>query len=678
MIAGSAASHACPPSIGVSRTRPHRVVAVPILLLTLCAPALAQEPNATEVVDTTSAARDRAYTISGGSTFKAPADWSVTIEGPVATLEFPEGDSWMWIVETSASHPDSAVAAAWRTTHPEGDRAIRLASPQPGRDGWDEAKTYEYETSPNEQRLIAATAFRNDSTWTVAMIHADLGTVQKRGAQAWLVGQTLRPAGYVDESFAGRSAHPLDTERLALLTGFIETAVRELGIPGVGLGLIQDGEVVFEGGIGVRELGEPEPATADTRFLIASITKPLTTLLLARLVDEGRFAWDTHVLDVYPEFRLGDESTTRQVRMEHLVCACTGLPRQDAEWLLEFDGATPASAMALLGGMQPTSGFGELFQYSNHMAAAAGFIAGHVLHPDRELGAAYDEAMRTRVFEPLGMRDATFDFSQAERGDHARPHGYDVDGETRVASMAPNRSIGPVRPAGGLWTSVRDLLGYARMELAGGMLPDGSRLVSEENLLARREEKARIGETAHYGMGLGVDTEWDVTAFGHDGTMFGYRSQFWVLPEHGVAAVLLTNADNGWMLAGPFYRRLLEVLFDGEAEAEENLVASARDWRASVAEARTRLEVPADPAESAKLASRYRNPALGEIAVRRTDARTLFDFGEWASEVASRTNDDGTVSFLTIDPTMAGLELVVDGETLVFHDAQHEYIFVPE
>lgn len=646
-------------------------------LLILCAPAMAQQRSAS-ATDPSAEGRDGEYTTSGGATFKAPADWSVTIEGPVATLEFPEGDSWIWIVETSPTDPDSAVAAAWRATHPGALRPIRLATPRPGRDGWDEEKYFQFETSPNEQRLIFANALRHDSVWTVGLIDADLGTLQKRGAQVQLIPQTFRPSGYVDESFAGRSAHPLNEERLALLTGFIETGMRELGIPGVALGLIQDGEVVFEGGIGVRELGEPEPVTAETRFLIASITKPLTTLLLARLVDEGRFTWDTPVLDVYPEFRLGDESTTRQVRMEHLVCACTGLPRQDAEWIVEFDDATPDSAMAFLGRVQPTSGFGELFQYSNHMAAAAGFIAGHVLYPDRELGDAYDEAMRTLVLEPLGMGGATFDLSVAERGDHARPHGQDVDGETRVASMAPNGSIVPVRPAGGLWASARDLLRYAQMELRRGELPDGTRLVSEANLLVRREEKARIGATAHYGMGLGVDTEWGVTAFGHDGAMFGYRSQLWILPDHGVAAVLLTNAESGWILFGPFYRRLLEVLFEGEPEAEENLLVAVRDWRTSMAESRARLEAPADPVESAKLASRYRNPALGEIAVRRTNGRTVFDFGEFGSEVASRTNEDGTVSFVTIDPVVTDFEFLVVGETLVFHDAQHEYVFVPE
>ena len=69
----------------------------------------------------------------------------------------------------------------------------------------------------------------------------------------------------------------------------------------------------------------------------------------------------------------------------------------------------------MLGTMQPTSKFGELFQYSNPMAAAAGFVGGHVAYPQLELGAAYDEAMQTLVFDPLGMTATTFDFAKAQQ-----------------------------------------------------------------------------------------------------------------------------------------------------------------------------------------------------------------------------------------------------------------------
>jgi CubicO group peptidase (beta-lactamase class C family) len=156
--------------------------------------------------------------------------------------------------------------------------------------------------------------------------------------------------------------------------------------------------------------------------------------------------------------------------------------------------------------MQPTSRFGEVFQYSNLMAAAAGYVAAHAISPHQELGAAYDEAMRAKVFEPLAMTCTTFDFSQAMHGNFASPHGDDVDGNTRPARMDHNYSAVPFRPAGGVWTSARDLPRYLQMELARGELPSGKRLLSEENLLERRRAQVSIGEDAIYGMGLEVST----------------------------------------------------------------------------------------------------------------------------------------------------------------------------
>lgn len=95
------------------------------------------------------------------------------------------------------------------------------------------------------------------------------------------------------------------------------------------------------GGCGGRELGKPDKPDADTLYIIASNTKALTTLLLAKLVDEHRLPRDTPVTRVMPSFKLGDAAITRSVLIKHLICACTELPRQDLEWLTESHRLTP-------------------------------------------------------------------------------------------------------------------------------------------------------------------------------------------------------------------------------------------------------------------------------------------------------------------------------------------------
>ena len=93
-----------------------------------------------------------------------------------------------------------------------------------------------------------------------------------------------------------------------------------------------------------------------------------------------------------------------------------------------------------------------------------------------------------------------------------------------------------------------------------------------------------------------------------------------------------------------------------------------------------RLVIPADAAAAGKLAARYVSGELGVLRVRAQEGATIFDFGTWRSSVASRKNDDGTVSFIAIDPGVPGFNFVVgerDGKrALIVRDAQHEYAFV--
>jgi CubicO group peptidase (beta-lactamase class C family) len=644
-----------------------------VLLLAIPNLARAADPTAETV------AKDSPRATPAGATFTVPAGWTMTTKGSMVLLAPPEPDSRIVIVDVTAKDADAAVAAGWAVYKPDFKRPLKISVPQAPREGWEERKAYQYETSPNERAVVNAFAWRAGEAWTVVLVDGTEPTMEKRGAPLGLALQSLRPKGYARESFAGKKANPLDEKRLATLKDFVASGMKLLDTPGVGLAFIDGGKTVWSGGLGVKDLGKAGAVDADTLFIAASNTKALTTLLLAELVDEGKLRWDQPVTELFPAFRLGDEATTKQVLVRHLICACTGMPRQDMEWLFEYRAETPESALKLLGKMQPTSKFGEVFQYSNLMAAAAGYIGGSKAAPGKEWGAAYDEAMRARVFEPLGMKTTTFDFAKALKGDVAQPHGDDVDGKVVRARMDLNYSVVPVRPAGGVWTSPRELARYVEMELAKGLLPGGKRLVSAENLLARYEPNVIVGADITYGMALIVDARWGVKVVHHGGDLAGYHSDMMWLPDYGVGAVILTNADSGAAIRGPLLRRLLEVLFDGKPEAEESLKVSAAQRKAAIAKERERLVVPADPAAIAKLAARYTSPALGEVKIVKNGKTTIFDAGEWKSAVASRKNDDGTISFITVDPTLSGFEFVLadkDGKRrLILRDAQHEYVF---
>ena len=663
-----------------------RKVLIPSVLATamtliLSAPAHSAQVDASKPVGSISAAQeapDKPSATPRGTTFIVPAAFSQRAQGNAVLLMPPEADgSRIAIIDAVADNPDAAVAEGWKLLGMT--PKLLVATDAAPRDGWEARRFYEYDVAANAKRVISARAFRKGKAWTVMVVDVDQAIAEKRSSQFGKIGQRLQPAGHTHESFAGRTAHKLDAARLQQVAGFVEQMRKDYNVPGVAIGIVQDGKIVMAQGFGVRQLGKPAKVDGDTRFMIASNTKALTTLMLAKLVDAGKLDWNARAEDVYPTFKLGDAATTDKVLIKHLICACTGVPRQDFEWLFEGEKQTPESVMATLGTMQPTSGFGELFQYSNPMAAAAGYIGGQVAFPGMELGAGYDKAMQALVFDPLGMQHTTFDFAKAQSGDYAAPHGYDIDHKVQVMGMGLNDTIVSSRPAGAAWSTVNDLLKYVQMEIDRGVLPDGKRYIGEAALLQRREPQISLGVDRNYAMALMVDKSDGVSVVDHGGDMGGFHSNMMWWPDQKVGAVILTNADEGVNLRDPFKRRLMELMFDGEPQAVAAANAGAKANRQEFDAFVRQLQHPADAKALEALAPRYHNDALGDLLVSRKDGKARFDVGTFSSEVATMPQPDGSLGFMTIDPVAIGFLFTRadkdDMRKLVVRDGQHEYVF---
>ena len=643
-------------------------LAIALALLAMPLPAIAQS------------AADTPGKTASGIAYIQPRDWTQTSTGGLTVFTAPEGTFRIAVVEVgAAADARAAAAAAWTRFAPQANRPVRLVSTGAPGDGWDERTSIAYETAPSERAAVSALALRTGTNWTVVITDGAEAVAAKRSSAAGLVIQSVRPAGYQRESFAGRTAHRLTPERIQLLRDFVAQSAKTLEVPGVGLALIDGGKVVWEGGIGVRALGSPEPVDAHTKFMIASNTKGMATLLLSVLADEGKLRWDQKVTDLYPQFRLGSDDVTRSVEVGHLVCACTGLPRKDYAFILADSGAPASDTFKQLAVTQPTSKFGELFQYNNLMASAAGYLGGHLAYPKMELGAGFDRAMQTRIFGPLGMRDTTFDLKLGESGDWARPHGYSIDGRMVLMSNGFNHLITPHRPAGGAWSSAADMAKYVQLELGKGVMANGKRLVSEANILERRKHGVSLGQDAWYGMGLMDRIESGVQVVTHGGTLQGYHSTFYALPESGIGAVILTNADSGPAMFAPFLRRILEVAYDGKPEATLAIAPAAARLKAGAAAKRARLTVPGDPAVLAGLAARYRSPDGLNMTISDRSGVKWLTAGFIEGPIATRKNSDDSISIVSVGPGSIGVDALVgtkDGKrTLAIRDSQHEYLY---
>src|ERR1700731_123456 len=204
---------------------------------------------------------------SAGATFKVPAGWSIETRKDFVILTPPETDTHIAIVDSQAADAKGAVTAAWAAYKPESKRPIKLVTPRPAREGWEERQVFDYETSPNERAAVQALALRAGARWTVLILEGTDPTVEKRSAPIGLVFQSLRPKDYHRESFSGRTAYALDAAHIDKLKQFVETSILQLGIPGVSMALIDQGRIVFQRGFGVSKLGKPESVDENTVYM---------------------------------------------------------------------------------------------------------------------------------------------------------------------------------------------------------------------------------------------------------------------------------------------------------------------------------------------------------------------------------------------------------------------------
>lgn len=651
----------------------HRFLASAALAAVLCATPLAAEPLPA----------DSPVKVGDVAGFTAVRDWSVSQSGNLIRVVAPEGDFTVTVVDLGQSEDAGAAVAAaiGRVPSLAGLKIEETVHPA-ATDGWDERATSYFEIPPAQNRFAMAAAYRRGERWVVLIADGSQATLGKRGAALATMSASLRPAGFVKEDFSGKRANRLTPERIEELKSFVRSGMDQLKVPGVGMALIEGGKVVWEGGLGLRDPRGKAPVDAHTRFMIASNTKGMATLLLATLADEGKLKWDQPVTALYPGFRLGNDAVTRSVLVRHLVCACTGLPRKDMEWIVAGRATTPAAdTFRQLAATQPTSGFGEVFQYNNLMASAAGYVGGHLAYPKLELGAAFDRAMRERVFAPLGMNDTTFDFAVATKGNQAVPTQVGLDDQVEVFDQTFNRHILPYRPAGGAWSSAHDMARYVMLELNKGIAPSGKRLVSAENLLARRAHNVRDGEDSWYGMGLSTRHRHGLDFVYHGGSMAGYKSNWYALPDSGVGLVLLTNSEDGNPLIEPTLRKLVELLYDGRDEAAARLAAAGRSVASERRTLKGKLTLERAAFDGLALAARYRNPDLGDLSFARgTNGQTLMTIGELTGPVAVQRNPDGTSSLVGIGGHVFGFDVLAGGNadgkrTLTLRDAQHVYVY---
>ncbi len=637
------------------------------------------EQNLTYTAQARKLDKDIQLTTASGATFTASKNWYVTTHKDLIVLEEPDRELSLALIENTEPSAQKAVDVAWQKFKPGFAYPIAQTIPGVAMDGWDETIQFMYDAPSAENVFVIAVASRKGQTWYMLLLYGAKGALERRSAQIHTVLTSFKAPGAQEESFAGKTAHKLDAKLLQELVAFIEAALQEFKIPGAAVGIVQDGKIIFEHGFGVRTSGTQELVIPETLFMIGSTTKSLTTFMMARLIDEGMFDWNTPVTQVMPSFKLGNDAITKQLLMKYMVAANTGIPRQDMEFMFNYDKATPEIRLAEMATMLPTTGFGETFQYSNGMVSAGGYIAAHSIDKNVCLGAAYDAAMQSRVFDPIGMKSTTFDFNKVQHANHASPHGQDLRFDYIPLPVSDERWVVSLRPAGGAWSTVQDMSRYIVTELTKGINPDGTRVVSEADLLKRREPQTKITDKMSYGLALMIEDDHGVQVIHHDGATMGFTSLMFFLPEHNVGLVMLTNARGAVACTQAVKRCFMELLFDGKPQAAQMIKLSVDFLKSAQHKILEEVNFAPEAAWLKQFVGTYKHSSLGTITISQIAKEAILDAGEWKSTLGQKKEKDGTLKLILTQAPFAGLEFLPQEHNgtmeLVLEMPQHKYAF---
>lgn len=372
----------------------------------------------------------------------------------------------------------------------------------------------------------------------------------RAGSVSALTVATLPPAPALPSS-AALAAPSHDTpssghrrQAIAELEEFVHTSMETYGIPGVAVGILCGG-TEYVRGFGVTDVEHPAPVDADTLFRVGSTTKTFTATALMRLRERGLLALDAPVRAYLPEFRVSDPSASARVTVRQLL-------NHTAGWLGDHFQDTGEGQDALhryveaMADLPQLTRPGEVFSYNN----AAFGVAGRLV--EVLTGRPYDAALAELVLDPLDLTHSRIATEEPTDLTAAVSHTF-LDGEP-VVDPSAYRLWRSLHPAGGLVSSVRDQLRYARFHLGEGRVPDGGpRLLGRRALRAMRSRPGPGGTLFVELDGVGVAWMLRPSAQGprivqHGGNWPGQHSGFLLVPERGFALTVLTNSESGTAL----------------------------------------------------------------------------------------------------------------------------------
>jgi CubicO group peptidase (beta-lactamase class C family) len=476
------------------------------------------------------------------------------------------------------------------------------------------------------------------------------------------------------------------------LHGFKEQAaygLELLGQAGMAVSVVQDGDVLFAGGFGFRDVEQGLKADEKTIFPIGSATKSFTAAAVMLLHERGLLDIDKPIRHYLPELLFKDDTASLLATPRDLLCHRTGLARHDMLWVLRpyISRRELPSAIREIDASKP---FRTTYQYSNIMYACLGRLV------EKLDGRVWEDFIRQEFFGPLGMPSACFtpdeaivngNFSLA----YERPRGTG-----RLDPVAYSR-LGGMAPAGAIGANVLEMANWLRFNLGKGL--SGSRqLLSADHInqmfipnmpilqgLVDAPEITPLG----YGLGWEIESFRGKTLINHGGNVSGSSAMVAFMPEINAGVTIAVNTGTSMLTYAAMYDVFDRLLgYGGQKDWAQELKTTLDKLYAMMDEAYGAREKESLPAKTirtpSELAGDYRHPAYGTVKVlangdgslslKTTEytmplknvhydifsAQLILDYQSVPLLLAFQTGIDGTVKSLdiTLELTVKPIEFI--------------------
>ena len=322
----------------------------------------------------------------------------------------------------------------------------------------------------------------------------------------------------------------------------IEKSLNDMNVPGAAISVYADGEIILQKGYGYRDADNRLPVTTETLFPIGSITKSITALTLLTLVDQGVIDIDDKIVDLNPNFRLGDGNLTYEMTLRDYLTHMSGFPRHDGVWFGEK--LSRDDLVKKLRFLKPAIPYRSGFIYQNIGYAIIGNALEHITNK------SWEDLVRERIFTPVGMDACVFDLQDMiNYGNYAT--GYVSIGNKGISAV---QNIDPttIGPAGSIKANLEDMskLLKAFVNKCPGLMQETTwkemvtpKVISK--LVCCEEYGVDEYVTMEaYGPGMIIISYRNHLCAFHGGNIDGFSSIFMSFPKDNLGLVILTNKQD--------------------------------------------------------------------------------------------------------------------------------------